>query len=52
MKKSTNKIFPLRKLILHREAIALLTLDQLSNIASGDVTGAICTSIQSKDTKC
>jgi hypothetical protein len=52
MKKSTSKISWRRKLLLHREAIALLTLDQLSNIVGGDGSGAICTTVQSKDTHC
>jgi hypothetical protein len=52
MKKSTNKPSLRRKLILRQEIITLLTLDHLNNIVGGGGTGDVCTSIQSKDTKC
>jgi hypothetical protein len=46
MKKSTTKMLPRHKLVLHREAIALLAVDQLTKAAGGSIvlpTGFPCT---------
>lgn len=55
MKKSIDKTLQrriVRKLVLRGETIALLTPIQLSNIVSGDGSGVVCTTVQSKEETC
>ena len=54
MKQTTNKARQLRKLIVHRESIAALTLPQLGNVAGGDAAslGPGCVTISRTELEC